>query len=50
MRLLNVTVPETVNKDAIARGLLAAEAVTLLSFRKRLSKISRSCSSSVSVI
>jgi len=50
VRLLNVTVPETVNKDAIARGLLAAEAVTLLSFRKRLFKISRSCSFSVSVI
>ena len=50
VRLLNVTVPETVIKDAIARGLLAAEAVTLLSFRKRLFKISRSCSFSVSVI
>jgi hypothetical protein len=29
VRLLNATVPETVIKDSIARGLLAAEAVTL---------------------
>ena len=49
MRLLNVTVPETVIKDAIARGLLAAEAVTLLSLRKRLFKISRSFCILVSV-